>query len=64
MDVHPTEKALVVNYELEAIILGEMGDPMIGERKECQKVYVLIFSKFIYYVISSCCDGYLPGLLS
>ena len=22
----------------EATILGEMGDPMLGERKECQKV--------------------------
>ena len=38
IDVHPTEKALVVNYELEATILGEMGDPMLGERKECQKM--------------------------
>ena len=38
VDVHPTEKALVVNYELEATILGEMGDPMLGERKECQKM--------------------------
>ena len=38
LDVHPTEKALVVNYELEATILGEMGDPMLGERKECQKM--------------------------
>ena len=40
IDVHPTEKALVVNYELEATILGEMGDPMLGERKECQKMLV------------------------
>ncbi|XP_014780052.2 kinesin-associated protein 3 [Octopus bimaculoides] len=38
IDVHPTEKALVVNYELEATILGEMGDAMLGERKECQKI--------------------------
>lgn len=38
IDVHPTEKALVVNYELEATILGELGDPMLGERKECQKI--------------------------
>ena len=38
IDVHPTEKALVVNYELEATILGELGDPMLGERKECQKM--------------------------
>jgi hypothetical protein len=29
---------LVVNYELEATILGELGDPMLGDRKECQKI--------------------------
>uniref|UniRef100_A0A4W3JDF8 Kinesin-associated protein 3a n=1 Tax=Callorhinchus milii TaxID=7868 RepID=A0A4W3JDF8_CALMI len=38
IDVHPTEKALVVHYEVEATILGEMGDAMLGERKECQKI--------------------------
>lgn len=38
IDVHPTEKALVVNYELEATILGELGDPMLREWKECQKM--------------------------
>ena len=38
LDVHPSEKALVVNYELEATILGELGDPMLGDRKECQKI--------------------------
>ncbi|KAJ8672674.1 hypothetical protein QAD02_003934 [Eretmocerus hayati] len=38
IDVHPTEKALVVNYDVEAMILGELGDPMLGDRKECQKI--------------------------
>uniref|UniRef100_A0A671URI7 Kinesin-associated protein 3a n=1 Tax=Sparus aurata TaxID=8175 RepID=A0A671URI7_SPAAU len=38
LDVHPTEKALVVHYEVEATILGELGEAMIGERKECQKI--------------------------
>uniref|UniRef100_A0A4W6D4T1 Kinesin-associated protein 3a n=1 Tax=Lates calcarifer TaxID=8187 RepID=A0A4W6D4T1_LATCA len=38
LDVHPTEKALVVQYEVEATILGELGEPMVGERKECQKI--------------------------
>ncbi|XP_043941205.1 kinesin-associated protein 3 [Protopterus annectens] len=38
IDVHPTEKALVVHYEVEATILGERGDPMLGDRKECQKI--------------------------
>lgn len=44
LDVHPTEKALVVNYDVEAFILGELGDPMLGDRK------VKPFSfLFIYY---------------
>lgn len=38
LDVHPTEKALIVQYEVEATIMGELGDPMVGERKECQKM--------------------------
>lgn len=38
IDVHPTEKALVLHYELEASILGETGDPMHKGRKECQKM--------------------------
>ena len=38
IDVHPTDNAIVVNYELEATILGEGGDPMMGEKKDCQKV--------------------------
>ncbi|XP_032854494.1 kinesin-associated protein 3 isoform X1 [Tyto alba] len=38
IDVHPSEKALIVHYEVEATILGEMGDPVLGERKECQKI--------------------------
>jgi len=33
LDVHPTEKALIVNYDVEALILGELGDPMLGDRK-------------------------------
>ncbi|XP_056132762.1 kinesin-associated protein 3a [Lampris incognitus] len=38
LDVHPTEKALVVHYEVEATILGEFGELMVGDRKECQKI--------------------------
>ncbi|XP_070989635.1 kinesin-associated protein 3-like isoform X2 [Oncorhynchus clarkii lewisi] len=38
LDVHPTEKALVVQYEVEATILGETGDEMLGDRKKCQKI--------------------------
>ncbi|MCI4386165.1 hypothetical protein PGIGA_G00059200 [Pangasianodon gigas] len=38
IDVHPTEKALVVHYEVEACVLGENGDSVHEERKECQKI--------------------------
>lgn len=38
IDAHPTEKALIVHYEVEATILGEFGNPMIGEKKESQKM--------------------------
>lgn len=38
LDVHPKEKALVVNYTLEAQLLGELGDPMLNERKDYQKM--------------------------
>jgi hypothetical protein len=38
VDVHPTEKALIVYYEVEATILGENGNAMIGEKKESQRM--------------------------
>uniref|UniRef100_A0A8C1DC02 Kinesin-associated protein 3b n=1 Tax=Cyprinus carpio carpio TaxID=630221 RepID=A0A8C1DC02_CYPCA len=38
LDVHPTEKALVVHYEVEASILGEAGNARHEEKKECQKI--------------------------
>ena len=41
LDVHPTEKALVVNYDVEALILGELGDPMLGDRKVENIIFIL-----------------------
>lgn len=38
IDVHPTEKALVVNYELQAEILGDLGDTLLGDKKECSRI--------------------------
>ncbi|XP_030631174.1 kinesin-associated protein 3b [Chanos chanos] len=40
IDVHPTEKALVVHYEVEATILGEKSGALHEERK-CQKIIKL-----------------------
>ena len=67
IDVHPTEKAIVVNYEVEATILGELGDPMLGERKESQKVHTvegggLIFLS-IYRSINAHLSIYVPIFL-
>lgn len=54
LDVHPTEKALVVNYDVEALILGELGDPMLGDRKVSlvysrlsQWKYIVIFEVIV-----------------
>lgn len=33
IEPHPTEKALIVNYKLEAAVFGEPGDPMLEDRK-------------------------------
>eukprot|EP00118_Oscarella_pearsei_P007156 m.33925 g.33925 ORF g.33925 m.33925 type:complete len:801 (+) comp31926_c0_seq8:57-2459(+) len=38
IDVHPTESAIVVHYEIEATLLGDHGAPMLGEKKDMQKV--------------------------
>ncbi|EAT46662.1 AAEL002152-PA [Aedes aegypti] len=38
IEPHPTEKALIVNYKLEAAVFGEPGDPMLEDRKDCQRI--------------------------
>ncbi len=38
VDIHPTDCCLIVHYEVEALILGDDGQPMIGDRKKCQKL--------------------------
>ena len=38
MDVHPTQDAIVVHYEVEAIVLNEYGEPAVADRKSAQKV--------------------------
>lgn len=38
IEPHPTDKALIVNYQLEAAVFGEPGNPMLEEKKECQRI--------------------------
>ncbi|XP_055911716.1 kinesin-associated protein 3 isoform X1 [Eupeodes corollae] len=38
IEPHPTDKALIVNYQLEATVFGEPNNPMIEEKKDCQKI--------------------------
>ena len=40
IDVHPTEKALIVNYSIEATVLDEYQNTMIGDKKDAQKMLV------------------------
>ena len=53
---NPIVYCIVVNYELEATILGELGDPMLGDRKECQKIIrystVHAYTFFVYCIES------------
>ena len=37
IDVHPTENTIIINFEVEATILGDAGIAMLGENKSCQK---------------------------
>ncbi|XP_063683184.1 kinesin-associated protein 3-like [Bolinopsis microptera] len=41
IDVHPTLSAIVVHFEVEATILGEAGDAMLGENKQSQKTIMI-----------------------
>lgn len=38
IDVHPIEKALVVFYRIEAMLLSSDGEPVTGEKREAQKM--------------------------
>nr|CAG4641607.1 EOG090X049M [Eurycercus lamellatus] len=38
VDVHPVEKALVVFYRIEAVLLSQDGEAMAGEKRESQKM--------------------------
>ncbi|EUB54610.1 Kinesin-associated protein [Echinococcus granulosus] len=38
IDVYSFEQALVICYQAEVTILGESGDPVIGDKKKCQKI--------------------------
>uniref|UniRef100_A0A7G3APG4 Putative kinesin associated protein kap n=1 Tax=Lutzomyia longipalpis TaxID=7200 RepID=A0A7G3APG4_LUTLO len=38
IEPHPTEKAIIVHYKLEAAVFGEPGDPMLEDKKDCQRV--------------------------
>ena len=38
LDVHPSQDAIVVHYEVEAIVLNEYGEPAVADRKSAQKV--------------------------
>lgn len=47
INVHPTEPTLIVDYTVEAIILGESDNPVISDKK------VLIFS-VLNFIFKKC----------
>uniref|UniRef100_A0A336KQW8 CSON014644 protein n=1 Tax=Culicoides sonorensis TaxID=179676 RepID=A0A336KQW8_CULSO len=38
VEPHQTEKALIVNYKLEAAVFAEPDNPMLEEKKDCQRI--------------------------
>ncbi|UYV83315.1 KIFAP3 [Cordylochernes scorpioides] len=47
LDAHPTEQALILHFELEAALLGQYGDTLLEESKECQKtIYIDNLTEF------------------
>ncbi|KAJ1543947.1 Kinesin-associated protein 3, partial [Nowakowskiella sp. JEL0078] len=38
IDVHPTDSAIIVNYTVQATILGDNGQPVVGDKKAAQKI--------------------------
>lgn len=45
-------KAIIVNYEVEATVLGENGQPMLCEKKNNQKRYFsFVYIAFLYFFI-------------
>jgi hypothetical protein len=45
IEVDMDAKAIVVHYEVEATVLGQNGEPMLCEKKNNQKRYVIYFKK-------------------
>lgn len=38
LDVHPTKRAIIVNYDVDPSVMAQMGDFMLKESRECQKL--------------------------
>ena len=38
LDIHPSRKAILVHYAVEAVVVSEYGEPMVADSKECVKM--------------------------
>lgn len=52
IEPHPSEKAIILNYKLEATVFGDPGDPMLEE----SKVRVIDFSTIKIFAFSTSCS--------
>ena len=53
LDVHPSQSAIVVHYDIEALVVNEFGEEAVADRKSAQKVYVCLLyaaHQSFYYV--------------
>lgn len=52
IEPHPTDKALIVNYQLEATVFGDPNNPMLEEKKVSCFLFIFITSFFLYPILS------------
>ena len=38
LDVHPTLNAIVVHYQMDAVVVSVLGDPVVADTKEGRKL--------------------------
>lgn len=52
IEPHPTDKALIVNYQLEATVFGDPNNPMLEEKKVSCFLFIFITSFFLSPILS------------
>lgn len=68
IEPHPSEKAIILNYKLEATVFGDPGDPMLEESKvrviiDFSNITHIICILHLFFVYPSCCSDTGPPII-